>query len=185
MILVPTAIIFFQVGISPLTSHVTHLNVIQFLLLRSISFVSNIFLMSCLILMALMKNRKKRRWKSNSIERNDKISQSIRNWTNMTFEILMVFIFSILLCALSVTERERRGKFLKFSVSIFSALKVFFPSRFRLWKATFEDTRKLVMVNEGWMICRTLSWVDLRESDWCQVLMIQEITKDEEAKINH
>lgn len=43
-----------------------------------------------------------------------KFSQSIRNWTNMTFEILMVFIFFFLFFSCFVSVREGKKFFLKF-----------------------------------------------------------------------
>lgn len=74
--------------------------------------------------MALMKNRKKRRGKSNWAKRKDKISQSIRNWTNMTFEILMVFNFFF--CFVS------HETFWSFMYSIFIVPRKFSPFRMKI-----------------------------------------------------
>jgi hypothetical protein len=66
----------------------------------------------------------------------------------MTFEILMVFIFSLSLCALSVTEREmekERKVFEVFCFDIFCS-KTFFPSSESFpvaRKAIFEEMRKI------------------------------------------
>lgn len=77
---------------------------------KSISFVSNIFWCHVSNWWLWWKIERKEDENRTSIEREkDKISQSIRNWTNMTFEILMVFIF-FFFPSLGVFVSHRTGK---------------------------------------------------------------------------
>ena len=63
-------------------------------------------------------------------EGKDKISQSIRNWTNMTFEILMVFIFPVFLCLFHQSENDEKEE-KKFSLLFFWS---FIFRHFQLWE---------------------------------------------------
>lgn len=135
----------------------------KFYCCKSISFVSAISLMSCLILMAMMKNtEKKGRWKIEPRREERKIKfpnqyEIERTWLlrYWWFSFLVSFLrFVSVRARIRNTQKEReKEKFLKF----FLCFDIFLlcgklPSKTELtveW--VFREFQKLVTSNEGWI----------------------------------